>query len=230
MESSSSPPSGGVVNNGSSSNNSTVNVNLLGMSFPYRSPLSLVLDYWTTRGGDSSSSAAAAEPVTMIPQPRTRPRFRSSGSAAAGGGGGDSDGEVAIRIGGGEQQEGSDSSSSAFRNRAGELNFHEVISGGRGGTLSEEARRAIANERVPLVSLADVVGGGTTGGGRERDSSSSSSNYPRLDFQLIAKWVEQILPFSLLLLVVLIRQHLQGICFSCVVLRSVLILPSNAPA
>ncbi|EFJ13527.1 hypothetical protein SELMODRAFT_269003 [Selaginella moellendorffii] len=32
----------------------------------------------------------------------------------------------------------------------------------------------------------------------------------RYDFQHLAKWVEQILPFSILLLVVFIRQHLQG--------------------
>jgi hypothetical protein len=61
----------------------------------------------------------------------------------------------------------------------------------------------MAEERVPLVSLADVVGGGT----------DSSYNHPRIDFQYIAKLVEQILPFSLLLLIVLIRQHFQGIFF-----------------
>ncbi|XP_047055651.1 RING finger and transmembrane domain-containing protein 2-like [Lolium rigidum] len=40
--------------------------------------------------------------------------------------------------------------------------------------------------------------------------SSSSSSYQRYDIQQVARWVEQILPFSLLLLVVFIRQHLQG--------------------
>lgn len=42
-------------------------------------------------------------------------------------------------------------------------------------------------------------------GGNNRESS-----YQRYDIQQLAKWVEQILPFSLLLLVVFIRQHLQG--------------------
>lgn len=42
------------------------------------------------------------------------------------------------------------------------------------------------------------------------DPSSSSSSYQRYDVQQVARWVEQILPFSLLLLVVFIRQHLQG--------------------
>lgn len=36
------------------------------------------------------------------------------------------------------------------------------------------------------------------------------SNNNRYDIQNVAQWIEQILPFSLLLLVVLIRQHLQG--------------------
>lgn len=41
-------------------------------------------------------------------------------------------------------------------------------------------------------------------------ANSSESSYQRFDIQQLAKWVEQILPFSLLLLVVFIRQHLQG--------------------
>lgn len=44
-------------------------------------------------------------------------------------------------------------------------------------------------------------------------ANSSESSYQRFDIQQLAKWVEQILPFSLLLLVVFIRQHLQGIHF-----------------
>ncbi|XP_043697992.1 RING finger and transmembrane domain-containing protein 2-like isoform X1 [Telopea speciosissima] len=42
-------------------------------------------------------------------------------------------------------------------------------------------------------------------GGNTRDTS-----YQRYDIQRVARWIEQILPFSLLLLVVFIRQHLQG--------------------
>lgn len=43
-------------------------------------------------------------------------------------------------------------------------------------------------------------------GGNSRDSA-----YQRYDVQQAARWIEQILPFSLLLLVVFIRQHLQGL-------------------
>ncbi|KAI3472955.1 hypothetical protein Pfo_029202 [Paulownia fortunei] len=46
-------------------------------------------------------------------------------------------------------------------------------------------------------------------GVNNRDSSSS---YQRYDIQQAARWIEQVLPFSLLLLVVFIRQHLQGFC------------------
>lgn len=49
-------------------------------------------------------------------------------------------------------------------------------------------------------------GGGGGGGANGRDSS-----YQRYDIQQAARWIEQVLPFSLLLLVVFIRQHLQGI-------------------
>lgn len=41
-------------------------------------------------------------------------------------------------------------------------------------------------------------------GGREAGSQ-------RYDFQQLARWIEQALPFTILLLMVLIRQHLQGL-------------------
>ncbi|KAL3524083.1 hypothetical protein ACH5RR_016917 [Cinchona calisaya] len=49
-----------------------------------------------------------------------------------------------------------------------------------------------------------VEGSGTN------DNSRGESSYQRYDIQQFARSVEQILPFSLLLLVVFIRQHLQG--------------------
>ncbi|KAK9075399.1 hypothetical protein SSX86_003722 [Deinandra increscens subsp. villosa] len=42
------------------------------------------------------------------------------------------------------------------------------------------------------------------------DNNSDSSNQQRYDLQQVSRWIEQILPFSLLLIIVLIRQHLQG--------------------
>ncbi|KAL2330458.1 hypothetical protein Fmac_018039 [Flemingia macrophylla] len=42
------------------------------------------------------------------------------------------------------------------------------------------------------------------------DGVGRDSSYQRYDIQHAARWIEQVLPFSLLLLVVFIRQHLQG--------------------
>jgi hypothetical protein len=57
----------------------------------------------------------------------------------------------------------------------------------------------------------------SAGGNGETDVENSNDNangrdttYQRYDIQQLARWIEQILPFSLLLLVVFVRQHLQG--------------------
>jgi hypothetical protein len=79
------------------------------------------------------------------------------------------------------------------------------------GTSSERAEEVIVKEeeeqghatRARAEEPAPEAGAGE--GGRE-----SSSSYQRYDIQQVARWVEKILPFSLLLLVVLIRQHLQA--------------------
>lgn len=84
-----------------------------------------------------------------------------------------------------QQEAGSSSSSSS--------------SSSRNVMFSEEAHRAIAADRVPLVPLTDVVGG----------VNDSFSTFSWFDFQQIAKMVDQILPFSLLLLIVLIRRHME---------------------
>ncbi|WOL14752.1 RING finger and transmembrane domain-containing protein 2 [Canna indica] len=67
----------------------------------------------------------------------------------------------------------------------------------------ESASPALAS--VPPAGSRTTDGeSNVTGGG------NSDSVYQRYDIQQIARWIEQILPFSLLLLVVFIRQHLQG--------------------
>ncbi|XP_020589892.1 RING finger and transmembrane domain-containing protein 2-like [Phalaenopsis equestris] len=55
------------------------------------------------------------------------------------------------------------------------------------------------------VGGQSVEGEGSVAGGNARDSA-----YQRYDIQQAARCIEQVLPFSLLLLVVFIRQHLQG--------------------
>ncbi|KAA8543624.1 hypothetical protein F0562_021630 [Nyssa sinensis] len=51
------------------------------------------------------------------------------------------------------------------------------------------------------------------------------SSFQRYDIQQVAQWIEQILPFSLLLLVVIIRQHLQG--FSVTIWVTGVLVKSN---
>ncbi|KAJ0475095.1 putative transcription factor C2H2 family [Helianthus annuus] len=61
------------------------------------------------------------------------------------------------------------------------------------------------------------VGGGDGSSGNNNNNNASDSsnqnqnqNQQRYDLQQVSRWIEQILPFSLLLIVVFIRQHLQG--------------------
>ncbi|XP_051121663.1 uncharacterized protein LOC127245063 [Andrographis paniculata] len=57
---------------------------------------------------------------------------------------------------------------------------------------------------------ADDVNGNASSSGSDSSNSRETSLLQRYDLRMIARWIEQILPFSLLLLVVFIRQHLQG--------------------
>ncbi|KAL0282545.1 UNVERIFIED_CONTAM: hypothetical protein Sangu_2942600, partial [Sesamum angustifolium] len=68
-------------------------------------------------------------------------------------------------------------------------------------------------EAADGVAHSTDSGGDTdTAEGTAANNRDSSSSYQRYDIQQAARWIEQVLPFSLLLLVVFIRQHLQGFC------------------
>lgn len=54
------------------------------------------------------------------------------------------------------------------------------------------------------------AGSAAAAGGDANNNANGDSTNQRYGIQQIARWFEQILPFSLLLLVVFIRQHLQG--------------------
>ncbi|KVI04612.1 hypothetical protein Ccrd_017069 [Cynara cardunculus var. scolymus] len=69
-----------------------------------------------------------------------------------------------------------------------------AMNGGDGGRGERE-----------MADSSDVDGGNGGSG-----SHSDSSYQQRYDMQQVSRWIEQILPFSLLLLIVFIRQHLQG--------------------
>lgn len=99
-------------------------------------------------------------------------------------------GEVSIRIiGGGEQERDGVEAAEEDDEEAVMDGVEERGVGGGAGVVSDDSGDG---------------GGGNGSGGR-------GSSYQRYDIQRIARWIEQVLPFSLLLLVVFIRQHLQGI-------------------
>ncbi|KAL6574459.1 hypothetical protein OROMI_011744 [Orobanche minor] len=125
-------------------------------------------------------------------------------------------GEVSIRIIGPSEHE---------HDRVATM-LHSVPAVGQLGVTSESFSRPVsrsgsaASDLSSLESQVDLrsdreVGNGVAhsmnagdaseGVGNNRDSSSS---YQRYDIQQAARWIEQVLPFALLLLVVFIRQHL----------------------
>ncbi|XP_031271590.1 RING finger and transmembrane domain-containing protein 2 isoform X1 [Pistacia vera] len=108
---------------------------------------------------------------------------------------------------------------------------HEHEREGSAGLVVGQAREVSGQSEIPSVSLAaDNQGEGRSDRGvaaGEGASQSANGNgdaetgdgagvngrdssYQRYDIQQAARWIEQVLPFSLLLLVVFIRQHLQG--------------------
>lgn len=105
-----------------------------------------------------------------------------------------SNGEVAIRIiGNGEQDAESDNNG-----------LREPAAHGHTEVLASATQ-------VDPIAAAEGASQAPPGESVAGDAASRDSPYQRYDIQQAARWIEQILPFSLLLLVVFIRQHLQGI-------------------
>ncbi|KAI3781703.1 hypothetical protein L2E82_11725 [Cichorium intybus] len=75
---------------------------------------------------------------------------------------------------------------------------------------AEDGGGAVGNGDEQSERGVEELRSGVGGNGVDGQAPSPSSNNNRYDIQNVAQWIEQILPFSLLLLVVLIRQHLQG--------------------
>lgn len=88
-------------------------------------------------------------------------------------------------------------------NGDGSLRMHELDDQPDSARIGSDGV-AEASGRAPLISSSSTLP--RSGGSSVQDDSSSQS----YDIQQIAKWIEQILPFSILLLVVFIRQHLLG--------------------
>ncbi|XP_072983481.1 uncharacterized protein [Typha latifolia] len=146
---------------------------------------------------------------------------RSDDSAAHSSGGG---GEVSIRIIGVGDQEGvmvgvgQSQTLDASTSREGIAGGGSNVSVDPNVTQSERQGGNGENdsgvEEVTSSSLPPsiLVGSQSTEGEANATAGNSRDNsYQRYDIQQVARWIEQILPFSLLLLVVFIRQHLQGV-------------------
>ncbi|KAF3433243.1 hypothetical protein FNV43_RR24345 [Rhamnella rubrinervis] len=179
-----------------------------------RSPLSFILDYSGIL--PPTSAHRESEPLVAVnggpATPDSRPHSPARCVDATGGG--TSSGEVSIQIIGGGEQVGHSVSPQA---QAGEASLDENGGSVTGMPASDNQSSARsdggAGERVPLLppSSSPSTGSGRVDavGGRDLEEDSRDA-YPRNDIQQFAKWTEQVLPFSLLLLVVFIRQHLQG--------------------
>ncbi|KAE8727867.1 RING finger and transmembrane domain-containing protein 2-like isoform X2 [Hibiscus syriacus] len=170
-------------------------------------PISALLEY----SGLLRTSRSIHQESPLIPNPNVE---NSTSSLP-------NNGHVAIRIIGAEDQHESDRDASGMV--VGQLREvtpqSEVFLGlgtsdGQGGN-SRSSDLGVATGEGEGVSYssssgsvsADAESGDGSGSGVNNNRDSS---YQRYDIQQAARWIEQVLPFSLLLLVVFIRQHLQG--------------------
>nr|POF19566.1 isoflavone reductase-like protein [Quercus suber] len=123
------------------------------------------------------------------------------------------DGEVSIRIIGAAEQEHDREPAAGLV--VGHQLGSDVAAAARTDVSPQAAEAQGGDSRIERGGVAEGISqsaNGNTegeavdgGGANGRDSS-----YQRYDIQQAARWIEQVLPFSLLLLVVFIRQHLQG--------------------
>ncbi|GFY83543.1 RING/U-box superfamily protein [Actinidia rufa] len=182
------------TNSSSTSNNSRRNgFQFSTLSF-LRAPVSTLLEY----SGVLRPRRDHHEAENLIVDGRDEQFHRRSSDFGSESG----SGEVSIRIiGAGEQENvGFEESEEAIGQISGGAGPRLGDEGGDGGEVGG-GERASSGASPSATDAGNGDGGGGNGG---RDSS-----YQRYDIQQVARWVEQVLPFSLLLLVVFIRQHLQ---------------------
>jgi hypothetical protein len=151
-----------------------------------QAPLAALLEY------SGVVPSAPGGPQTLqqtVPSPSSSSEADGLLSAAAAG-----DGEVSIRIQGGPGDPDASGAAAA-------------------GTSPQDTIEATAASDVDPASAAGRAAGADAeaSGGGAAGNGAGDRAYQRYDVHHVARWIEQILPFSLLLLVVFIRQHLQGL-------------------
>lgn len=177
----------------------------------FQSPLSAILEYsgiLRARPSHQENEGLIDGRIGGVAHEHALSRGENSSVSSSGGG------EVSIRIIGAAEQEHMRSGLAMGQVRevdSGESGVSESqIVGSNGaigeGSASSSSSPSLASEENSPSGNSEGEAG--NGGGNNRDSS-----YQRYDIQQVARWVEQVLPFSALLLVVFIRQHLQGIRF-----------------
>ncbi|KAJ7556057.1 hypothetical protein O6H91_05G066800 [Diphasiastrum complanatum] len=120
----------------------------------------------------------------------------------------DAGAEVAIRIIGDHDQLRTGSTNAPARGTVdGVENFVAAASSLQPMGMAGNEESGSSPLASPRANTEDGVDGQEAGGvGNSRDATTQ-----RYDFQPLARWVEQVLPFSILLFMVFVRQHLQGL-------------------
>ncbi|KAK3017747.1 hypothetical protein RJ639_005063 [Escallonia herrerae] len=218
---------GGINNNsdhaytrrGSSSSLSSTSNNSsrrYGMQFSasnfFRSPVSTLLEYsGILRGAPSShheSDSLISSGLSAFSRNHSQTRLNDSAAAGGNANANANAGEVSIRIVGAGEQEHDRVGSVLLSPTSGQTAQSEAFVQPMARTDSAtglDNRGEGEGVSQPMSGSVDAEAGDGGVGVNNRDSS-----YQRYDIQQAARWIEQVLPFSLLLLVVFIRQHLQG--------------------
>ncbi|XP_049402733.1 uncharacterized protein LOC125866379 [Solanum stenotomum] len=192
----------------------------------FRSPLSTLLEY----SGILRTRSSHTESDSLI-NSQFQPRVDDAGTSPASPGG---SGEVSIRIiGAGEQEHDrvgnvvpSPAVGGTLREGDGENEVFGRTISRSGSAASVGALESQSSDRGAGDGVTHQVNGSTeTGTTDGAGVNNRESSYQRYDIQQAARWIEQIIPFSLLLLIVFIRQHLQG--FFVTILIAAVMFKSN---
>lgn len=179
-----------------------------------RSPISTLLEYsgiLRPRVGSTTSHE-----IDSLIRPTSPPPILDSSNNISGGigGGAGAGGEVSIRIiGSTEHDHDRVDPAITSSNNSSEVSIPPVSI----AVSSTTPAAAVDAQDDPNIgdSLAGVSNYSSSSADAEAAADGAvannrDANYQRYDIQQAARWIEQVLPFSLLLLVVFIRQHLQG--------------------
>ncbi|KAK4776824.1 hypothetical protein SAY86_005512 [Trapa natans] len=169
-----------------------------GVQFPdfFRSPLSAILEYSGIVLPAQPQNTALPPILNAVPVHAQLPNCPPAHDDSA-----RVDGEVSIRI--------IDASEGNAGNGNGETSYACDGLADITSTASEREHLMVGTSSSASASLQESVNSLEEDVGIANGSERDSVNQ-RHELQQVGRWIEQILPFSLLLLVVFIRQHLQG--------------------